>query len=258
MSDSNNSVEERFLAILRANLAGLRAKIAADFSEENFLRELNNLRGDPVYSSFAFDSPEYVLIRLMGRVSISVGRRLGEIYDKLPRIVAAARYGLSADQVAPLLEKLELDVALNFSYLSVTDVDEVKRIVNTYLPNSTLNAGVGIEIRYNFDPNDSSRLRKDVDMAQYVTNEGLLPIYLVFSTISPRAEALARLKRAGWEFLIVATAIDFARDLLGLDLAGILEMPEIKAELRQEVDDITRSMVMSFAFQEAIRKYRTS
>lgn len=184
MTDSNNNVEERFLAILRANLAGLRAKIAADFSEENFLRELNNLRGDPVYSSFAFDSPEYVLIRLMGRVSISVGRRLGEIYDKLPRIVAAARYGLSADQVAPLLEKLELDVALNFSYLSVTDMDEVKRIVNTYLPNSTLNAGVGIEIRYNFNPNDSSRLRKDVDMAQYVSNEGLLPIYLVWSTPS--------------------------------------------------------------------------
>src|SRR5690606_12444668 len=89
--------------------------------------------------------------------------------------------------------------------------------------------GIGIEIRYNFNPNDSARLRKDVAMAENLAFNGLLPIYLVFSGISPRDEAIARLKRAGWSFLIGKPAVQFAKDLLGLDLATILEKPDVQA-----------------------------
>jgi hypothetical protein len=256
MNNFEGNVEEKFLAILRANLIGLRAKVVNDFSEENFLRELQMLQNDPVYSSFAFASPEYLLIRLMGRISISIGRRLGEIYDKIPRIAASARFGLSAIQVAPLLEKLELDVALNFAYLSNADVEHIRQVVRHYLSSVQLDSGVGIEVRYNFNPNDSSRLRKDAMMATYVRNEKLLPIYLVFSTISPRAEAIARLERAGWEFLIGETAIAFAKDLLNMDLAQILEAPEIKAEIHRDVNEIIGAMMTSYAFQEIIKKYR--
>jgi hypothetical protein len=255
LKSDSSSVEDRFLAILRANLSGLRAKVVNDFGEANFNHELEKLRGDRLYSSFAFDSPEYVLIRLMGRISISIGRRLGEIYDKIPRIAAAARFGLTPQQVAPRLENLELDVALGFAYLSDDDKQHVQRVVSTHLNNSTPDSGLGIEIRYNFNPNDSSRLRKDEVMADHVRKAGLLPIYLVFSSISPRAEAIARLRRAGCEFLIGESAINFAKDLLDMDLASILQRADIKAELKKEVSEISALIIKSYSFQEVLQLY---
>jgi len=77
----NDVVRDRFLKELRHHLDGLREKVESDFSLASFQHELSRFRGDPVYSRFTFDRPEYVLIRFMGRVSISIGRRLGEIYD---------------------------------------------------------------------------------------------------------------------------------------------------------------------------------
>ena len=103
-SQHQDQIKERFLVSLRHHLAGLRLKVDKDFSQNNYERELHALEGDPIYSKFAFDNPEYVLVRLIGRMSISIGRRLGEIYDKIPRFVAAARFGLRPEQVAPTLE----------------------------------------------------------------------------------------------------------------------------------------------------------
>src|SRR5690606_9353070 len=75
-------------------------KIAEDFGRESYQEELEKLASDPVYRKFAFDCPEYVIVRLMGRMSISVGRRLGEIYDKIPRFVAGARFNVAPDRIA--------------------------------------------------------------------------------------------------------------------------------------------------------------
>ncbi|MHB8523462.1 MAG: hypothetical protein ACYDH9_22265 [Limisphaerales bacterium] len=130
-------------------------------------------------------------------MSISIGRRLGEIYDKIPRFVAAARFNVPEKDVAPMLKNLELDIGLRFSKLSAADVQHIKSVAKKFTGKSAEGKGIGIEIRYNFNPNDSARLRKDCDMARYVRGEGFFPIYLVFSGISPRAEAIARLTRAG-------------------------------------------------------------
>ena len=248
-------IKERFLISLRHHLAGLLAKVENDFSKANFEKELASLQNDPVYSKFAFNSPEYVLVRLVGRVSISVGRRLGEIYDKIPRYVAAARFGLRPEQVAPLLQKLELDIALRFGLLSRHDVKGIQNVVRQYLNVDCGDNGLGVEIRYNFNPNDSARLRKDVVMAGLVQAENLLPIYLIYSAISPRDEAIARLKRAGWTFLVGERAIGFSRELFGLDLESILDEPAIAAEVKREIGAIMTAMVGSHAFQHVVSRH---
>ncbi|HQG26944.1 MAG TPA: hypothetical protein PLY73_00180 [Candidatus Ozemobacteraceae bacterium] len=248
-----NETQRRFLAEIRHHLSGLREKIVSDFSEEEFDRELAALDSDPVYSKFALNCPEYVLVRFMGRISISIGRRLGEIYDKIPRFVAAARFSLTPAQVAPKFHGLELDVCLPFDRISSQDKEHVKAIVNRYLNLQPARNGVGIEIRYNFNPNDSSRLRKDVNMAEHLTENNLLPVYLIYSSISPRDEAIARLTRAGWKFLIGDTALSFSRDLLGFDSNAILETDAIRAEIRSEMQGILQEIFTSHAFSAAVR-----
>ena len=59
-------------------------------------------------------------------MSISVGRRLGEIYDKLPRFVACARFNLNPGDVAEKFDGLELDVGLRFTRLVPHDVEHIK------------------------------------------------------------------------------------------------------------------------------------
>jgi hypothetical protein len=252
-SGTLSPLEQRFLKELRQHLVGLKSKVVADFSKAAFDKQLAELASDPVYSNFAFASADYVLIRLMGRMSISIGRRLGEIYDKMPRLLAAARFDLTPSQIAADMEGLELDVGLRYSELK-THAKMVREMVKQHI-GRTASDGVGIEIRYNFNPNDSARLRKDVDMAGYVAEAGLLPIYLVFSQISPRDEAIARLKRAGWEFLIGDPAIAFARDLLGLDLVSILTRPAIQLEVQKAVEEVMTEIVTSYAFTAVLRKH---
>jgi hypothetical protein len=249
-----DELEARFLADLRRHLGGIREKVAADFSEENFRRELSLLEGDPVYAQFGLASSSYVLVRVMGRLSISIGRRLGEIYDKIPRFLAAARFNLEPSDVAPLLNGLQIDICLEKDKLTELDAAHVDTVLANYpqVPSDAAATGVGIEIRYNFNPNDSARLRKDVDMAGYVVERGLIPIYLIFSSISPRDEAIARLERAGWTFLVGADATRFAQELLGLNLAEILKQPRIKKEVLDEVGDIMRTMVASYSFQRVL------
>ena len=250
-----SQLETQFIDSLRHHLSGLYIKASGDFSASSFDLELRKLQGDSIYEKFALARPEYVLIRLMGRMSISIGRRLGELYDKIPRFVASARFNLSPDEVAPKLNKLELDIGLKFSQLSSEDVGHVKRVVRQHLQNLEANNGIGIEIRYNFNPNDSARLRKDENMATYLQQEGLLPIYLIFSSISPRDEAIARLHRSGWNFLIGESAITFAKELFGLDLVQILDKPEVRSELEAQIDKIMGVIFNSIRFQQVMGNY---
>jgi len=251
---SESEIEERFLQALRYQLGKLEEKVVNDFSEDSFQKELDSLKGDDVYTQFSFATPEYVLIRLMGRVSISIGRRLGEIYDKVPRYLAGARYGLNSEDVAPRFGGLELDIGIRYSLLNDTDSMLVKETAGKYLTNTSPD-GVGIEIRYNFNPNDSARLRKDVDMVNYVRSEGLEPVYLVFSGISPRDDAIGRLKRAGWNFLVGQEAGSFVKDLLGLGISEILAKPKVQAEIQAKVDGIMAKLYGSYAVKQLVQKY---
>src|SRR5690606_11262645 len=103
-------------------------------------------------------------------------------------------------------------------------------------------------------PNDSARLRKDVDMAGYVQAEGLFPLYLIYSAISPRDEAIARLTRAGWRFLQGADASDFTTQLFGADFLGILERPEVRSKVHEEVRELMSSIFTSHAFAQVARE----
>lgn len=243
-------LEAAIIAELRHHLAGWRAKIANDFSKESYDNELELLEGDPLYPKFNLDTPDYVNIRFMGRVSISIGRRLGEIYDKIPRRLAIEKYGLTPQQVSPKLGNLELDVGLRFSELSDVDTAFVSNICTRYLNEIIQADGIGIEIRYNFNPNDSSRLRKDVDMANRLISANLRPVYLVFSSISPRQEAINRLERAGWKFLVGQNALDFATEIFGLNIAGIWDRPAIKAEIKREMDGMMSDIKSSYSFSQ--------
>lgn len=239
----DDEFKARFLSAIQHHVDGLRAKVDTDFSVEAVEKELADLSGDPVYASFGLASYEYVLIRLIGRMSISVGRRLGEIYDKIPRFVAAARFGLTPAQVAEKFGGLELDIGLRLGSLQPADETHVQEILAKL--GHTDMAGLGIEIRYNFNPNDSSRLRKDCDMADKLVEAGLAPVYLIFSSISPRDEAIRRLTRAGWTFFQGADALEFTEKLFGVNLMAVLEDPEVAAKIQLEIKNILGSMYRS-------------
>jgi hypothetical protein len=158
-----SAFEQRFFDALERHLQGWADKIARDFSSANLKAEVAALQGDKVYHDLGFDTPEYALVRLVGRMSISVGRRLGEIYDKVPRFVAAARFGLQPSQIAEVFDGLELDISLRSKLLKADDQRHISTIISQVSKDRC--SGIGIEIRYNFNPNDSARLRKDVEVA---------------------------------------------------------------------------------------------
>ena len=248
---------ERFLLELRHHFQGWLAKVTKDLSSEEFQKEINSLAGDSVYRSFGLATAEYALVRVMGRLSISIGRRLGEIYDKIPRFVTQARFNLTAAEVAPKMGgKLELDVCVPLTKLSGADSVHVQEVVKCVFRVTEDYNAVAIEIRYNFNPNDSSRLRKDVDMAELLLEAGMLPVYLIFSTISPRDEAIARLKRAGWRFLVGTQATDFMNALIQMNIEVILSSEEVKSEVALEMDRIMRTLYESYAMKHTLSRYR--
>ena len=251
--DFATRIENRLREMLHQQLRGLKRKVEKEFSQESFIRELTALHEDPVYRRWFLDSEQYVIIRFIGRVSISIGRRLGEIYEKIPRYVTAARFELSQDKVAPKFDNLELDIGIPIEELSHKDAEHVKSVARSYFSNYN-DLGLGIEIRYNFNPNDSARLRKDDRMANILITNRYFPIYLIFSSISPRHEAIARLRRASWNFLIGGQANSFLSELLGVDITRILDVPSIRDEIRREVDSIMKSLFTSYAFREVIGK----
>jgi hypothetical protein len=219
---------------------------------------LASLQGDVLYRSFGFAIPEYVLIRLMGRMSISIGRRIGEIYDKVQRFVVARRLGLTDDQATGEYgpSNLRLDIRIPLNLLSAPNKKHVLAVTRRHIPALTVTGGLAIEVRYNFNPNDSARLRKDASFPPLLTVEGLSPIYLVFSGISPREEAMERLRRAGWTFVIGAEASQYMTQLTGIDLQGILNEPAVRQEVDREVASFMSAIYDSPAFC-AVAVHRT-
>lgn len=251
---TSERVKARFLKELKHHLDGWRAKVKNDFGEVNYNKELAELTSDSLYPRFNFATAEYVNIRFIGRMSISIGRRLGEIYDKIPRFLVGARFNLEPKVVAPKIEKLELDICLEFERLEDANRSSVYAELAKIFPDTDFGEylGLGIEIRYNFNPNDSSRLRKDVDMAKNLIKSKLFPIYLIFSSISPRDEAIKRLTAAEWNFVVGKAASSFSANLFGLDLSTILDLPEVKDLIHTEIDAMMSDLKMSHSFGKFI------
>lgn len=244
---------ERFLTHLRHHLEGWQSKVNNDFSKEAYDIEMAALSVDPVYAKFHLASPDYILIRLMGRMSVSIGRRLGELYDKIPRLAAQARYKLDREKVVVKFDGLELDVALTLSELSREDVKHLLETCQRHLKIRLERfKGLATEIRYNFNPNDSARLRKDKHLGEVLQAEGYYPLYLVFAENSPRlGDAVAGLKRGGWQFLIGTPALQFMADLVGFDIGNVLDRPEVSKEIKKEIQALMQSIRKSYAYQQA-------
>jgi hypothetical protein len=255
-ADLLHRTQERFLLELRHHFQGWLAKVTRDLSASAFQAEIESLRTDPLYSAFGLATPEYALVRVMGRLSISIGRRLGEIYDKIPRFVTQARFNLTALEVAPKVDgTLELDVCVPLSRLTAEDRERVKNVMVHHVYSATKFTGVAIEIRYNFNPNDSARLRKDVHMVELLLAQKLAPVYLIFSTISPRDEAIARLRRAGWNFLVGPAAAEFMNQLIGMDIQAILGSGAVREEVAIEMARIMRGLYESEAVRQTLSRY---
>jgi len=249
-------IEQRFIEEIRHHLSGWAEKVDEDFCQKSFEDELSNLNGDSIYKDFCFDTASYVAIRKLGRMSISIGRRLGEIYDKIPRFVAAARFDLTSEQVKEKFKNLELDICLRNVFLSEEHKKHLNETCQKYIENGETKSknGIGIEIRYNFNPNDSARLRKDVDMVTYLLEADLLPIYLIFSSISPRDEAIKRLTNAGWIFLVGDQAINFMHDLLSVDFQSILQEENVRNEIKTAIKDFMKKIYQSPILKAAIEE----
>lgn len=255
MEDDVNAIAN-FMGHLRHHLQGWKEKVEGDFCELSHNVELQGLSTDPVYSRFHLATSEYIFVRLMGRMSISIGRRLGELYDKIPRIAAQARYNLTRDQVVVKFGGLELDVGLTLTHLSAADAEHLRGVCSSYIGIDLFQfRGLAIEIRYNFNPNDSSRLRKDKELAQLLVAQGYFPLYLVFAENSPRLiDAVGSLRRAGWEFLIGLPALQFMAEVVGFDISNVLDRPDVSAEIKRDVDAFMDSIKDSYAYgQFAVR-----
>jgi hypothetical protein len=241
---------KNFMRHLRHHLQGWHSKVTADFCQASHDAELEALSTDPVYSRFHLASSEYILIRLMGRMSVSIGRRLGELYDKIPRIAAQARFELRQDQVVVKFKGLELDVGLTLSDLSPDNAKHLLEVCKKHLGiDLSKYAGLAIEIRYNFNPNDSSRLRKDKELAQLLIAQDYYPLYLVFAENSPRLiDAVGSLKRSGWAFVIGRDALQFMADLVGFDISKVLDLPEVSKEIKGQMDALMESIRVSYAY----------
>ena len=146
-----------------------------------------------------------------------------------------------------MFDGLELDIALRSNLLSDADKAHIQQI--TAKMSGEAYSGIGIEIRSNFNPNDSSRLRKDVDVASKLSAAGLFPVYLIFSSLSPRDDAIARLKRAGWSFKQGQEALEFLNELLGVDISSILSDPIIASKTKSKTSEIMKSIFKSDAFK---------
>ncbi len=244
---------ENFLEHLRHHLEGWQAKVDHDFSKEAYEIEMAALSVDPVYSKFLLASPDYILIRLMGRMSVSIGRRLGELYDKIPRLAAQARYRLDREKVVVKFDGLELDVALTLADLSRGDVRHVIQTCRQHLEIRLERfKGLATEIRYNFNPNDSARIRKDKHLGEVLQAEGYSPLYLVFAENSPRlGDAVASLKRGGWQFLVGKPALSFMADLVGFDISNVLDRPEVSEEIEKQIQALMQSIKKSYAYRQA-------
>ena len=254
MADNDEALL-RFLEELRHHLEGWKEKVDVDFAKENFDKELNGLSVDPVYAKFHLATPDYVFIRLMGRMSVSIGRRLGEIYDKIPRFAAQGRYNLRRDQVVTKLGGLEIDIRLLFSDLKGDDRHHIYEVSSRHLKiDPTVYSGLGIEVRYNFNPNDSSRLRKDKQLAGLMMEQNLYPVCLVFADNSPRLEdAVISLERSGWNFLIAGPALDFMADVVGFDISKALDDAKVSAEIKKETEQFMKKIWGSFAAKQLTR-----
>jgi hypothetical protein len=256
-SEQTQTIEDKFITELKHHLDGLKKKVEGDFNREAFEKELLSLKSDPIYPAFSLATDEYTLIRLMGRISVSIGRRLGEIYDKIPRLIAKISFDIPAERCTPKMgDKLELDICIPFDVLT----EEMrKHVISTTVPyaKKISKNGLGIEIRYNFNPNDSARLRKDVDMVNYLKEDDITPIYLIFSSISPRDEAIARLKRAGWIFIVGDDAVKYAHKLFMLDMAGILNKETVRSEVEKKINNTMKSLYTSYGVKKVFKKYRS-
>lgn len=259
MNNKNNATERNllseseFIALVSSHFDGWKKKVERDFKKSSFERELKGLSSDAVYPKYGLDSPEYVLIRLMGRMSISIGRRLGEIYDKLPRQIVCEKFGLEKSQVAEKFDGLELDIGIRYKHLSSHNAQHVQELVLGYGGDGN-ERGIGIEIRYNFNPNDSARLRKDKQMAKLLKRAGLFPLYLIFSGISPRNDAIAGLKRCGWQFLQGDDASRFAEQLLGIDFLAVLGKEAVRKQVLQNARSLMTSIYSSYAFRHVVNQ----
>lgn len=252
MLKTAHELESLIIQELNNQLDGLIEK-SLDFNKDNFQRELSLLKSDTLYPTFNLDTVEYTVIRLMGRMSISIGRRLGELYDTIPRNLAMHRYDLNKQQVSPLYNGLAVDVCLSKDFIEITKFYFIETAYLHYFCNKLCTNGLGIEIRYNFNPNDSSRLRKDCVMAQEILSHQLTPIYLVYSSISPRDEAIARLQRSGWNFLIGQRALDFSSEILGLDVSTIWRNQKIKNVIHSKINEMMNNIKKSYGIQEFIK-----
>lgn len=255
MAEQNEAVA-RFVEELRHHLEGWKDKVDTDFAEKNFKKEIEGLVEDPVYAKFHLATADYVFIRLMGRMSVSIGRRLGEIYDKIPRFAAQGRYELKRDQVVTKLGGLEIDIRLKYSDLKDNDLASLKLTIRKFLKiDPSVCNGLGIEIRYNFNPNDSSRLRKDKQLAGLMIDDGLYPVYLVFADNSPRLEdAVKSLQKAGWNFLVAKPALDFMAEVVGFDITSVLEQETVSDNIKKETEAIMEKIWSSYAANQLTLK----
>ncbi len=158
------------------------------------------LAGDPVYSIFGLDSPEYIAATLAGGTITSIHRKIGDAYEDCIRAIFSARYQLDAEQIrytaviasGDKQSQRSLDV-----YLALDDIPAAYRkrwiayahdCLKRFSPVPRLNImALGFEVRHCYQSADAKRVQADEAMARHCIVSGILPVMLIFCAQSNRS-----------------------------------------------------------------------
>lgn len=230
------------------------------------LEEFQTLyRADPFYSWFGLDNPlVYTAHKAAGGIT-SIYRQIGVGCEKLFRAILQDAFGLTDEDANWSYEKpmsdgrarrLHLDgrVLLN----KIDDAATRQRFHNWMRQSAELAnvdpdvcaalKGAVFEVRQGYKSKDSKRQNADIANAAIAYTKAYLPCAVILSS-QIDTDVLLRYRSEKWSIVTgvmgagdpLTSTYDFARDVIGYDLAAFFERNQKK--IRNELETILRSLL---------------
>jgi hypothetical protein len=252
VADLQGSLDEQLYGIALEHLAKLAAYVPGPVKKKGTRDELlSAYQGDPVFSIFGLDSPEYLGATLAGGTVTSIHRKIGDIYEACVKAIFMHALKLTATQVTYSAiirsgdgeEQRSADAYLQFDRLKEPSRRRVAEYcqseVEKLTPSPNINLiGIGMEVRHCYQTGDSKRTQADEAMARHLLLSGILPVMPLFCNQS-NAGIISRY-RSVWVIKEGHAAYDMIREMSGYDFFDFLRRN--REDFRKPVIDLLRSL----------------
>lgn len=240
-----NDIEKTVREIIFHELT--RMKTDEDVTEDlAYLKIENDLLADV----FLLNAPSIVQMKLGGRITTSIHRKVGDACEKATRAIIGIVYSIKPERlVAERMVTIDLgdgrteqvtrkiDVLLKAENLDAIKKQKLLAIIPQFSTEFLSNVGVretyrgydlskayftgvGIEVRHAYQSADSKRVQGDKSLAELFIKERLLPVMLIYSGLV-NWSVINAYKRY-WLVKVGNNAFDFIKDTTGIDFGGIL------------------------------------